>query len=310
LLELNQGYYNAALLAAVCKLTDDDVEEYRWWGKPIAPREGAERLEALVHAIPGTFRKTPDRPPEPILSIVGPMSLPLSRWLRRDAGGLYRNRELRNLKRWAIGIYTLLLGIFIAVAVASSVPAGLVLLYFTTMAFTIFQLLAGTIFVEKDVWVVIEDQTTMGWDAQRWLQSQDPTFDKAVEWGNRQLIPRWDNPHTGPSPSGTSLRPYAVTLIDLRTGVFTKAVVTKRPNSMVALAVHGSGITCILLDRDEKIKAKVTTAVKVGMANLPPFVLAQAQKSGTVYIGSHAEKPVREDARGSGPPPAPIKLEC
>ncbi|EKM78451.1 hypothetical protein AGABI1DRAFT_114728, partial [Agaricus bisporus var. burnettii JB137-S8] len=117
-------------------------------------------------------------------------------------------------------------------------------------------------FVTKDVWVVIEDHTTLGRDAHRWLQSQDPTFDKAVEWGARQLIPEWDTPHASPSPPGTPPRPYAITLIDLRTGVLTKAAVTKRPNSLVALAVHGSGITCMLLDRDEN-EVKVTTAVKV-----------------------------------------------
>ncbi|KAF7762219.1 hypothetical protein Agabi119p4_8812 [Agaricus bisporus var. burnettii] len=309
LLELNQGYYNAALLAAVCKLADDDVDEYRWWGKPIAPREGTERLEALVHAIPVTFCKTPTRPPEPILSIIGPKSVTLSHWLYRDSSGLYRNPEMRSLERWAVGICIVLIIVFFIVAVIGSVTAGLILLYSTTIAYSILLLLVGTMFVTKDVWVVIEDHTTLGRDAHRWLQSQDPTFDKAVEWGARQLIPEWDTPHASPSPPGTPPRPYAITLIDLRTGVLTKAAVTKRPNSLVALAVHGSGITCMLLDRDEN-EVKVTTAVKVGMANLPPFMLAQAEEAGTVYVGSHREEP-RVHAHSSCHPPAPNKhLEC
>ncbi|XP_006455277.1 hypothetical protein AGABI2DRAFT_138510 [Agaricus bisporus var. bisporus H97] len=294
LLELNQGYYNAALLAAVCKLADDDVDDYRWWGKPISPREGTERLEALVHAIPVTFRRTLDHPPEPILSIVGPKSVTLSHWLRRDSAGLYRNPEMRSLKRWSLGIYFVLLIIFIAVTAGGYPMVGGPLLYVVTLTFTVFELLVGTVFVEKDLWVVIEDHTTAGRDVYRWLRSQDPTYDEAVEWGARQLIPEWDVPHASPSPPGVPPRPYAATLIDLRTGVLTKAAVTKRPNGMVALAVHGSGITCMLLDRNEN-EVKSTTAVKVGMANLPPFVLAQAEEAGTVYVSSRAEAPGRED---------------
>jgi hypothetical protein len=57
----------------------------------------------------------------------------------------------------------------------------------------------------------------------------------------------------------------------------------------------------MLLDRNDKFEGKATTSVKVGMANLPPFVLAQAEKSGTVYIGSHGEKPVRVHAHESTP---------
>jgi hypothetical protein len=312
LLELNQGYYNAALLAAVCKLADDNVEEYRWWGKPIAPREGTERLEALVHAIPVTFRKTPDRPPEPILSIVGPKSVTLSHWLQRDSAGLYRNPEMRSLKRWAIGIYIVLVLIFIIVLASANHAVGGALIYVVTLLFTILEILVGTVFVEKGVWVVIEDHTVRGRDVYRWLRSQDPTFDEAVEWGARQLTPEWDTPQAGPSPPGAPPRPYAITLIDLRTGVLAKAAATKRPNDMVALAIHGSGITCMLLDRDEK-EAKATTAVKVGMVNLPPFVLAQAEESGTVYVGSHGEGSIRGHVQTSGLPPSPVlskHLEC
>lgn len=284
LLELNQGYYNAALLAAVCKLADNNVNEYRWWGKPISPREGSERLEALVHAIPVTFRRTTDRAPEPVLSIIGPKSVTLSHWLQRDSAGLYRNPEVRSLKRWALWIYFIVTIISIALMCGGFFAVGGALTYLVTLIFVIFELLVGTMFVEKDVWVVIEDHTTAGRDPYRWLQSQDPTFDNATEWGARQLIPEWDVPQASPSPPGMPPRPYAVSLIDLRTGVMTKATVTKKPNGMVILAVHGSGITCMLLDRDEK-HIKATVAVKVGMANLPPFVLAQAEESGTVYVG-------------------------
>src|ERR1700722_3135358 len=47
LLDLNQGYYNAAALASVCCLRDDDRPVHCWLGKPIKPKEGNERLEPL-----------------------------------------------------------------------------------------------------------------------------------------------------------------------------------------------------------------------------------------------------------------------
>jgi len=162
--------------------------------------------------------------------------------------------------------------------------AGIAIIWLASEAYVILELLVGTMFVEKDTWVVMEDHIIGGYDPYRWLQSQDPTFDDASEWGPRQLIPQWDRAQLGPSPPGSPPHPYAATLIDLRTGVLTKVAVTSRPNNMVILAVHGSGITCMLLDRDDK-KIASTVAVKVGMANLPPFILAQAEESGTVYIG-------------------------
>ncbi|TDL21333.1 hypothetical protein BD410DRAFT_683730, partial [Rickenella mellea] len=47
LLELNQGFYNATGLAAVCNL---NVGGHGWLGRPIAPSEGRERLEPLAVA--------------------------------------------------------------------------------------------------------------------------------------------------------------------------------------------------------------------------------------------------------------------
>ncbi|PBK58361.1 hypothetical protein ARMSODRAFT_843402, partial [Armillaria solidipes] len=47
LLELNQGFFNAASLAAVCSLGEGG-----WLGPPIKPDAGNERLEPIVHAFP------------------------------------------------------------------------------------------------------------------------------------------------------------------------------------------------------------------------------------------------------------------
>ncbi|THU94677.1 hypothetical protein K435DRAFT_839793 [Dendrothele bispora CBS 962.96] len=71
LLELNQGFYNTAALAAVCCLPDLTIQEEKmeekkkmerkgyikrragdWLGPPIEPKAGSERLEPLVHAFP------------------------------------------------------------------------------------------------------------------------------------------------------------------------------------------------------------------------------------------------------------------
>ena len=145
--------------------------------------------------------------------------------------------------------------------------------------------------MEKDTWIAVEDHNTPGHDPVRWVQSQDPSYFNASEWGDRQLAPRWDDVNS------TSLtpRPYNVTLMDLQSGVFTKAVVTSCPNDMVILAVHGSGITSMLLSRDatvDRCVMKPTVTSKVGMANLPPFALAQAEQSGTVYVGGGSTLPV------------------
>ncbi|KAF9450785.1 hypothetical protein P691DRAFT_809479 [Macrolepiota fuliginosa MF-IS2] len=204
---------------------------------------------------------------------------------------------MKSLKRWAIWTLVILFIIGIVCMVSLNILAGVILIWLAILAFVILELLVGTMFVEKDTWIVIEDHIAPGRDAYRWLQTQDPTFDNASEWGSRQLIPQWDPPHPrGPSPPGNLPHPYAATLIDLRTGVLTRAAVTSRPNDMVLLAVHGGGVTCMLLDRDEKA-VKATVAVKVGMANLPPFVLAQAEDSGTVYVGGG---PFREQPGSPG----------
>lgn len=278
LLELNQGYYNTTLLAAVCKLGSPDVQEYRWWGKPIAPKEGSERLEALVTSFPVKIRRNDNQLPEPALSIIGPKSIALAHWLQRDSAGLYNNSDMTSLKLYMISGLVILIVIALLCA-AANYKATIVLTYLSFVIYSILELLVGTIFVEKPGWIAVEDHTTPEHDPVRWIRSQDPSYTDATEWGDRQLVPRWNDIK---SPSFTP--PHSVMLMDLQTGVFTKAVVTSCPNDMVILAVHGSGITSMLLTRD-RTAAKLTIASKVGMANLPPFALAQAEHSGTVYVG-------------------------
>jgi hypothetical protein len=56
---------------------------------------------------------------------------------------------------------------------------------------------------------------------------------------------------------------------------------------MVPLAIHGSGVTCMLLERPEDSEKEPNIiAQKVGMCNVPPYIFAQTVKSGTIYVGN------------------------
>ncbi|KAJ3563948.1 hypothetical protein NP233_g8611 [Leucocoprinus birnbaumii] len=171
---------------------------------------------------------------------------------------------------------------------------ALVVLYVTAISFTTIELLAGTLCVKKDGWVVYEDHLFPGHDPIPFIKQRDPSYFKMIEWGARQLIPKWNVLREPHAHDAEIPRAFRATLVDLRTGVYTKAMVTERPNNMVVLAVHGSGITCMLLKREEK-PFGATVSTKLGMVNVPPLVLAEAGPSGTVYVGGGAlcKEPLR-----------------
>lgn len=291
LLELNQGYYNAALLTSVCKLADPDVDGYRWWGKPIIPKEGRERLEPLSTAIPVKLRDELTNSTIPILSLTDAKTIELDHMLERDSAALERQPEMRSLRFWGLVTWWFLaiLGFILSAAIGG---AGILIYWAASVLYVSLQLMVGTIYVRKDKWIVIEDHKAPGRDAYRYLQSKDPSYTMAVEWGTRQLVPKWDVPHVMEPSLGPrqTVHPYPATLIDLRTGLIIRTLVTTRPNDMVVLAMHGNGVTCMLLDRDKDAQM-VTISVKVGMANLPPYALAQSQPCGSVYVGG---SPFRE----------------
>lgn len=79
-----------------------------------------------------------------------------------------------------------------------------------------------------------------------------------------------------------------------------KVIVTDKPNALISLAVHGSGVTSMLVVR----KADLGTAVvrKVGMCNLPAYVLAQTNHSGTLCVRMPtAVRPDRSRTRNLSP---------
>lgn len=292
LLELNQGFYNSAALAAVCKLPDAEVNEYRWLGKPILPTEGTERLEPLVTANPVSFRDEPSNTPIPVLSLTGPQIVDVDHMLQRDSGALERQPDMQALRFWALVAYYIFgfLGIVLLAVIGG---AGVIFLWLGSIFYVVMQLIVGTIYVEKDKWVVVEDWKVPGRDAYGFLQTQDPSYTRRIEWNDA----KWDVPHLmEPRTNQAMASPYAATLIDLSTGVFVKTLISTVPNTMAVLATHGSGVTVMLLDREIRINMDAIS-VKAGMANLPPRALSQTKRVGNIYVGGGSFK--REDVRVS-----------
>ncbi|KAJ7205423.1 hypothetical protein GGX14DRAFT_322186, partial [Mycena pura] len=112
LLELNQGFYNAASLAAVCGVADPNsapkthsasktrsttkTHSVSWLGKPLDPGPGNERLHPIVTAFPVFDSKAAS---DPALVIVEGETLDIRRKLpKRDARGLYNNQDMVALR--------------------------------------------------------------------------------------------------------------------------------------------------------------------------------------------------------------------
>ncbi|KAJ6626144.1 hypothetical protein B0H10DRAFT_1999200 [Mycena sp. CBHHK59/15] len=285
LLELNQGFYNAASLAAVCSLAGD--ERVSWLGKPIQPSAGNERLEPIVTAFPVSLssnrsekiqpssEKTRDSEPSPPLTIIGDKTLGLRPNLKRDAAGLYNNEEIRGLKILAYWMAAILV-IISLILLGSGTTFGVFLFYITAILYSIVELLASTMYLERDGWVFLYD-SEWGNNVPERLAEQDNNLRSMVHWGSRQLVPEWGAPRQRASFRGK--------LVDLRSRVYVDTIVVARPNAMVPLAIHGSGVTCMLLERPGDLKEPTFAARKVGMCNLPPYMLSQTVKSGTICVG-------------------------
>ncbi|KAJ7207324.1 hypothetical protein B0H12DRAFT_1195620 [Mycena haematopus] len=272
LLELNQGFYNAASLAAVCSISEDD--SVGWLGKPIDPAAGNERLEPVVTAFPVS---SGDHPPLTIVAgeILGFRRKPL----KRDAAGLYNNEEMKGVKVLAFWLALALVIISTVVIGAGNIKTGIVLYYVTAILYCILELLAGTMYLERQGWVFLDDDL-WGDKLEAKLGEQDNNLRKLTNWGDRQLVPQWEMPKHRPDR-------FTGKLVDLRSRVYVDAIVVSRPNAMIPLAIHGSGVTCMLLERDEgSEKEPNIVARKVGMCNVPPYIFAQTVKSGTVYVGN------------------------
>jgi hypothetical protein len=84
LLELNQGFYNAASLAAVCGLGETWTQGHGWLGPPLVPAAGNERVEPITIAFPIPAG----------LYIADPKVIGLKPYITRDSRGMYRTKKL------------------------------------------------------------------------------------------------------------------------------------------------------------------------------------------------------------------------
>lgn len=277
LLELNQGFYNAASLAAVCSLGEGG-----WLGPPIRPVAGNERLEPIVHAFPvGMSDRMGIMTP---LCVIGSKTVGLRKSLERDPFGLYNNKDMRGLK-WLSLFFLVLFWVIAFALIATNWTTFVAIAWVSSSIFVMFEIAVGTIYLQRDGWIFLED-STWGHDPQQRLRVQDPKLAELIEWGDCQLIPNWN-------PPGEKVKEGANgTLLDLNNGVMVKVFVSGQPNALIALAIHGSGVTSMLVDRREDLESIVS---KVGMCNVPPYVLAQTTRSGTLCIGIPSEDMERDN---------------
>jgi len=114
-----------------------------------------------------------------------------------------------------------------------------------------------------------------------WLGHRDHRLHHLTTWGESQLVPHWEAPRR---------QTRQATLVDLKHRVFTQITVIDPPlaNALVPLAVHGCGVTCMVIHRPTNETAG-DVSHKVGMVNMLPYVLAQGKQSGSILVGSYLE---------------------
>ncbi|KAK0204541.1 hypothetical protein DFS33DRAFT_1321036, partial [Desarmillaria ectypa] len=262
LLELNQGFYNAASLAAVCSLGEGG-----WLGPPIRPVAGNERLEPIVHAFPvgmseGMGIMTP-------LCVIGSKTVGLRGSLERDPFGLYNNKDMRGLK-WLSQFILVLLWLIAFVTISINPNFCIAIAWISSSVFVMLEMVVGTIYLQRDGWIFLDD-SIWGHETQRRIGLQDPKLGELIEWGDRQLIPNWNPPGKKEERQTKEEQRTNGTLLDLNNGVMVKVYVSDKPNALIALAIHGSGVT-------EDLEGVVR---KVGMCN--------TVRSGTLCIGVPSE---------------------
>ncbi|KAJ6494232.1 hypothetical protein C8R45DRAFT_900282 [Mycena sanguinolenta] len=175
LLELNQGFYNAASLAAVCCISEDN--SVSWLGKPIDPAAGNERLEPVVTAFP-----VADGSAHPPLTIIGGEMLGLRpKRLKRDSFGLYNNEEMKGVKILAYWVALVLASVSTAVTI-SHFKTGVALYYLTAILYCMLELIVGTMYLERDGWVFLED-SMWGDKLEAKLGELDNNLRKLTHWG-------------------------------------------------------------------------------------------------------------------------------
>ncbi|THU85671.1 hypothetical protein K435DRAFT_763995 [Dendrothele bispora CBS 962.96] len=279
----------------------ESIEQHAgsWLGPPIEPKAGNERLEPLVHAFPFINRTGPraeHREFMSVLNVVGAETIGLHPYLRRDSNALFTNKDAKKAKIISmvlLAVYYLMGAVFIALAVFNNLSSqkalliiGIVIVYLSSLAFSLFRLIKSTLYLERSGWVFLreemwQDDKSKGnaaWtnDPGARLQKLDPTL-HFRRWDEDQMVPKWEETVNGYKRGW---------LADLRTGVLVKTVVSEEPDAMMVLGIHGSGVTYMLLKRSKESNG---IARRVGMASLPPFTLASTKKVGSMRIGAYED---------------------
>ncbi|KAJ6494361.1 hypothetical protein C8R45DRAFT_824530 [Mycena sanguinolenta] len=186
LLEVNQGFYNAASLAAVCSIGDKENQPVSWLGAPIHPEAGNERLEPLVTAFPISASSCEAGEPNNRLAVVGEKTVGLRPALKRDIDGLYNNEEMKGLKISLYAMSTTFL--IVAVLIVLYSPdyrawqfAGS-LFYVTAILHAMVELLTGTMYLERTGWIYLAESDWTANPGER-LSEIDYKLGKLTEWG-------------------------------------------------------------------------------------------------------------------------------
>jgi hypothetical protein len=183
----------------------------------------------------------------------------------------------------AVSVILAFLGFVMLFAIRPSikgVKAFLVMLYFACMSHVVFMIIAGSMYIHKKGWVVLRDEQWLSGASktrtvESWLSHRDNRLCQINKWDHEdQCTPIWHHPN----------RAKMVTLVDLDNNVSVEGsfVHSERINALVLLAIHGSSVTCMALERAHLPNVP---AVKVGMVNMPPYVRLQGEQTSSVHVG-------------------------
>lgn len=147
------------------------------------------------------------------------------------------------------------------------------------------KLIGGTLYVQKGGIILLREKKLQGKSPEEYLGSRDNELAILEQWGDEQLAPRWT--------TGIQSESEEVTLVDLMSRVQSKFMVRnwegKEPNALVPVAVHGCGVTCLVLHHH---KDPSQPAIKLGIVSMPPYILVLGEKAGSIVVGAVPEERV------------------
>jgi len=137
--------------------------------------------------------------------------------------------------------------------------------------------------VRSGVFLFPSDKLKNG-TVETYLEKRDRQLTQFESWGDEQLAPRWEE---------APVAAQKATLVDLMTRVKTTFLLWKwegKPaNALLPLAVHGCGVTCLVLHHHADHSKP---AIKLGIVNMPPYILALAKPIGSLVVGTVPEEEV------------------